>query len=107
MTQPEPERPAEPASARVAFVLAIGIAAALNLITAALLVAAFMVPEPELSANATQLLTGWGGGIIGVLGSYIGFQFGQRGAPSKQAPQSIKRPAPAPQAPQSIKGTPP
>ena len=67
-----------PASGSVALVLAIGVVAALNIITCALMVAAFHVDPPELSANGTQLLTGWGGGIIGVLGSYIGFTFGQR-----------------------------
>lgn len=89
-------------ASNVALVLAAGVVMALNVITAALLIAAFHVDPPELSANGTQLLTGWGGGIIGVLGSYIGFTFGQKraeqshdvdaGGPNGETPQSIKLP---------------
>lgn len=71
-----------PASENVAIILAIGIAIALNVITVALLYTALIArahgADIGLSENGTQLLTGWGGGIIGVLGSYIGFTFGKR-----------------------------
>ena len=63
----------------VAILLAIGIATALNAITFAVLYAALFghsdVPG-GLSENATQILTGWGGGIIGVLGAYVGYKAG-------------------------------
>lgn len=66
----------------VAIILAVGIALALNIITVALLYAALARyragAELSLSENGVQLLTGWGGGIIGVLGSYIGFTFGKK-----------------------------
>lgn len=66
---------------RVAIVLAVGITIALNLVTIALLWAAYTrigTPNPGLSENGTQLLTGWGGGIIGVLGAYVGYSFGRK-----------------------------
>jgi uncharacterized membrane protein len=71
-----------PSSERVAIILAIGISVSLNIVTASLMYAAFsrVVAGGSigLSENGTQLLTGWGGGIIGVLGSYIGMTFGRR-----------------------------
>jgi hypothetical protein len=33
--------------------------------------------EPGLSENATQILTGWGGGIIGVIGALVGYKAGE------------------------------
>ena len=92
MTEPEHKTAPALAASNVALVLAAGMVLALNIITVALLIAAFHVDPPELSANGTQLLTGWGGGIIGVLGSYIGFTFGQRARQPEPAeqPQSMK-----------------
>lgn len=76
------ERAERPASERVAVILAVGIAVSLNVVTAAMMYAAWTRITAGgtvgLSENGTQLLTGWGGGIIGVLGSYIGFTFGRR-----------------------------
>lgn len=67
----------------VAAVLAVGLATALNLVTFAALYHALFQPGPDLpfvglSENATQLLTTAFGGIIGVLGSYLGFRAGER-----------------------------
>lgn len=71
-----------PTADMVAIILATGISVALIIVTAALLYAAFLRlgvdPDSGLSENGTQLLTGWGGGIIGVLGSFIGFTFGKK-----------------------------
>jgi len=67
----------------VVVILAIGLATAVNLITfATLYIAVFHVSDvPQgLSENATQILTGAFGGIIGVLGSYIGYRAGQQQA---------------------------
>jgi hypothetical protein len=61
----------------VAVLLAVGIATAVNVITAAVLYDAIFSQGPGLSDNATQLLTTAFGGIIGVLGSYVGFRAGQ------------------------------
>ena len=100
----DPEKKHRDTANTVAVILAIGISASLFLVTAALLAAAWMrfssgVGE-GLSENGTQLLTGWGGGIIGVLGSYIGFTFGKKvngdsflpGAPPPKPPKEPSSP---------------
>jgi uncharacterized membrane protein YeiH len=61
----------------VALVLAVGLAAAFFTITAAVMYDAVRSDTPGLSENATQILTGWGGGIIGVVGSYLGYRAGE------------------------------
>lgn len=61
----------------VAVVLAIGMATALNLFTLAILYDALFSTAPGLSENATQILTGWGGGIVGILGAVFGYHAGQ------------------------------
>ena len=107
MTDEEtPEKKHADTANNVAVILAVGISASLFLVTAALLAAAWMrfssgVGE-GLSENGTQLLTGWGGGIIGVLGSYIGFTFGKKvngepflpGAPPPKTPEPPPEPEP-------------
>jgi hypothetical protein len=73
-----------PAVEWVAILLAAGIATALNVITFAAMYVIVAVrlaglpSQPGLSENTTQVLTGWGGGIIGVLGAYVGYAFGKR-----------------------------
>jgi len=71
-----------PTAEVVAIILAVGVATALNVVTVALLWAAYIRigidPDSGLSENGTQLLTGWGGGIIGVLGAFIGYSFGRK-----------------------------
>lgn len=70
----------------VAVILASGIALALNIMTAAAIWVAVapLNPDqiPRLGENSTQVLTGWGGGILGVLGAYVGFRFGDTRNPS-------------------------
>src|SRR5262245_31304887 len=61
----------------VAIILAVGIATAINLITFAVLYDAIFSAGPGLSENATQILTTAFGGIIGVLGAYLGFRAGR------------------------------
>ena len=68
----------------VAIILAVGMATALNAITFAVLYDAIFSKGPGLSENATQVLTGWGGGIIGVLGAYIGYRVGDEQATKRQ-----------------------
>ena len=58
-------------------VLAVGLSTALNVITFAVVYDAIASKGSGLSENATQVLTGWGGGIIGVLGAYVGYKAGQ------------------------------
>jgi hypothetical protein len=62
----------------VAVVLAIGLATAVNVITFASLYDAIAAEGPGLSENATQIMTTAFGGIIGVLGGYLGFRAGER-----------------------------
>ena len=71
-----PEGPIQPISRdAIAMILAIGLATALNLITIAVLYDAIRDPaRAGLSENATQILTGWGGGIIGILGAVFGYR---------------------------------
>ena len=57
-------------------VLAIGICTALNVIVFAVLYDAIVSAQSGLSENATQVLTGWGGGIIGILGAMVGYKAG-------------------------------
>jgi len=60
----------------VAMTLAVGIATAVNAITVTVLWDAIHSAGPGLSDNATQVMVAAFGGIIGVLGSYIGFRAG-------------------------------
>ena len=71
----------------VAVILAVGMATALNAITFAVLYDAIRSEGPGLSENATQVLTGWGGGIIGVLGAYIGYRVGDEQATKRYLQQ--------------------
>lgn len=74
-----PRRPPGQETSRdlIALVLAVGLATALNVIVAAILYDAIHNPtNAGISENATQILTGWGGGIIGVLGAVFGFRAG-------------------------------
>ena len=59
----------------VALVLACSLGLAFNLFCVAVLYTA-VSSDTALSENATQVLTGWGGGIIGILGAYIGYRVG-------------------------------
>ena len=59
----------------VALVLAVSLGLAFNTFCFAVLYTAIENDAP-LSENATQVLTGWGGGIIGILGAYIGYRVG-------------------------------
>jgi hypothetical protein len=58
----------------VGIILAIGLALAVLCVTVGVLYDAIVSAGPGLSDNATQVLTTAFGGIIGVLGSYIGYE---------------------------------
>lgn len=66
----------------VAIILAAGVSLSLLILVggAAFVAVAHItdVGENNLGENVTQVLTGWGGGMIGVLGAYIGYAFGQK-----------------------------
>jgi hypothetical protein len=64
----------------VAMVLAVSLGLAFNVFCFAVLWTAIESDAP-LSENATQVLTGWGGGIIGILGAYIGYRIGVQTVP--------------------------
>jgi len=68
-----------PAPGWVAIVLAVGLATALNAFTFAILYdALFHTQQAGVSENAVQILTGWGGGIIGIIGGYVGYVAGEQ-----------------------------
>ena len=81
----------------VALLLAVGISTALNLLVLAVTYTAIFghsdVPG-GLSENATQILTGWGGGMIGVLGAYVGYKAGATKPPDVDQPESPESPEP-------------
>lgn len=60
----------------VAVILSIGICLALNLLVFAVFWDAIYSSNSGISENATQILTGWGGGIIGVIGALVGYKAG-------------------------------
>lgn len=73
----------------VAVILATGMVSALNLfiIIAGLEAYANAITLPiGLSDNATQVMTGWGGGIIGVIGALVGVRVGRRTRPGNKQP---------------------
>jgi hypothetical protein len=59
----------------VAVILAVSLGLAFNIFCIAVLYTAVTSDAP-LSENATQVLTGWGGGVIGILGAYVGYRIG-------------------------------
>ena len=64
----------------VAIILAGSMGAALNLFIVAAGIEAYanaITLPVGLSDNATQVLTGWGGGIIGVIGALVGVRVGR------------------------------
>lgn len=70
---------ATPSRDWIALTLAIGLCTAMNLFTFAVLYdALFNHKHSGLSENATQVLTGWGGGVIGILGAVFGYRAGQQ-----------------------------
>lgn len=80
-TPPNSEPPSPVSYSRtmelVAIILAVGLATALNLLTLGILYdALFHSNSAGISENATQILTGWGGGIIGVVGAFVGYRAG-------------------------------
>jgi len=58
----------------VAFVLAVVLGLSLVLIITTALVGVLDRSQPTLGENTTQILTAGLSGIVGVLGSYIGFR---------------------------------
>ena len=72
----DPKPPARAARDWVAVILAVGFTIAINVVTFATMIVA--INDRPLSENATQLLTAAFGGVIGVLGSYLGFRAGER-----------------------------
>lgn len=71
-------RPEVQARELVALVLAVGLGVAINCVCFGVLYDAVRSDTPGLSENATQILTTAFGGIIGVLGSFIGYRAGAR-----------------------------
>lgn len=81
----------------VAIILAIGLCTAMNIFTFAVLYDAVFSQGPGLSENATQILTGWGGGIIGILGAVFGYDAGRAHTNPAQDEEQTR---PEPESPQ-------
>jgi hypothetical protein len=67
----------------VALILAVGVATSMNFIVLAVFYDAVVNVGSQLSENATQILTGIFGGLIGLLGSYMGFRAGTAASAQK------------------------
>jgi hypothetical protein len=72
----------------VAVILAIGLTLLVVLILVATMVQILNnkpgVPEIQLSENATQILIAAIGGVVGVLGSYVGHRLHERSASTNE-----------------------
>lgn len=67
-------------------ILAVGFAFSLLIVTVAVFYDSVVSPASAgLSDNATLVLTGWGGGVVGILGGYVGYK--ANGKSSGQAEQ--------------------
>jgi hypothetical protein len=89
----EQPRAPRPAAGWIALVLAVGLATGFNCFCFAVLYDAIVSEGSGLSENATQVLTGWGGGMIGVLGAYVGYTIGSaNGKPPVGPPAGASRP---------------
>ncbi len=71
----------------IALILAIGLVTALNFVTIAILYDALRHSDAGISENATQILTGWGGGIVGILGAVFGYRAGAQQAQDSRPPE--------------------
>lgn len=83
----------------MAIILAIGIATSVNFITLAVFYDAVINEGAELSENATQILVAAFGGIIGILGSYIGFRAAQSAQDKADQPAAPTPPPDPPSTP--------
>ena len=99
MTEPEDDAKSHHRSGAagiVAIILAAGVAIALNVITMAILWAAWarlgVDPDSGISENGTQLLTGTFGAIIGALSAYLGYTVGKKA--NGKPPEVTEPPSP-------------
>jgi hypothetical protein len=74
----------------VAVILAVGLALTIVLVLVATMVQilnnAPNVPEIQLSENATQILVAAIGGVVGVLGGYVGYRLHERSTEKLDGP---------------------
>lgn len=73
---PRPRRRRSHVKDWVAIIVAIGLSTAVNLITFAAVYDALFSDQAGLSENTTQILVSVFGGMIGLLGAYIGYRAG-------------------------------
>jgi hypothetical protein len=64
----------------IALVLAVslGIAIVMIMVSAIINVVDHQAPTPTLGENTTQVLTSAMGGVVGILGAYVGYAFRRR-----------------------------
>ena len=83
----------------VAIILAIGLSTGIICVTCAVLYDAIFSDVSGLSENATQLLVTAFGGIIGVLGSYVGYRAAMSNRPADPVVEIVDEPPPPPPPP--------
>lgn len=72
----------------VVIILALGLTIALDLITLTIYVAVANAQMGVLGENTTQILMGWGGGIISVLAGFCGYIIGKKEERGQRPDQS-------------------
>jgi len=82
--EPRSRRSAFDAPFIIALVVAIGLCTAVNLLTLGVLYDAIRSQGPGLSENATQILTTAFGGMIGILGTAVGYRAGKDASQQKE-----------------------
>lgn len=89
------------AAGLVAVILAAAMGTALNIVTAAVLYAAYVRVGYDVNSGVSdkgvQILLAWGGGIISVLAGYVGFIVGKMGGEPIAPPKPpTEKPKPTP-----------
>lgn len=88
----EPDDPSQPGRDRVALAMAITLGAAVIIFTVAILYGALMDATKGISENATQVLTGVFGGIVGALAVYLGGRLSRTDTTTTRQPRDEDRP---------------
>lgn len=73
----------------VAIVLTIGLCTALNILVVSIAYEGLNDGPETISENATQIMTGTFGGIIGILGAYLGYRAASNGEKHDRQEQEI------------------
>ena len=81
----------------VAIILAIGLALALDLLVAGVLYEAITGDGDPLSDRGAQAISAIFGGVLGILGAFLGYRAGRREPEQPSSPQAERGQASSPQ----------